>query len=173
MFFYIFSQIKFTMISTQTNSLSTKGRSVYENMRAQVRTNFYRFLHTIFPLGHFDTSFWKIWPYFFPNISCYHLGNKAHGTRCSPMQKMQMIHLHSEWHSTQFPRLTRRLPHAACRGTVPMAKEERRLLCRDFRPGIRLGFAETLIESSRRRVGDVHFIIIAPNESHFPASRRS
>lgn len=130
------------------------------------------------PLGRFDTPR-KIRPHFFVRIPEYlaarhHLGNKAHGNAtCSPWDAKNAND------PSPFGAILDSISAAdaatSARGpSRERANGERRTVA--FVPRlparIRLGFAETLIESSRRRVGDVHFVIIAPNESHFPASRR-
>ena len=124
--------------------------------------NFSRFLRKLFLSfsNLFDMS-QKIWLHFFFSSILYIsryvniLKIKHAGTQKN--KKIQMIHLHSRRHSTQFPRPTR-LPAAIRRVPASMAKEERRLLCRDFRPGSAWNSAETLIESSRRRGASATFI---------------
>lgn len=129
-----------------TNSFKCKImfclRKKYRWTSTKSSENFYRFKKKLFLfLGRLDTRRGKFDRVFFlPEYLAARnrLGNKTpwdgDGSPRDAKKCKWSISIRGR-HSTQFPRPTRRLPPAARRGTVPMAKEERQLLCRDFRPG--------------------------------------
>lgn len=116
----------------------------------------------------FDYVFFFEYPIYL--AVCHHLGNKAHGDEKknandpSPFEATLYSISAADAASGRGPSRTRANGERRTAAFVPRLPAR---ICLEFRRNLNREL------EAARRVGDVHFVIIAPNESHFPASRRS